>query len=516
MPFPIKIERKKFNLDNNGYSLFLFPSDPSLFWISPIVEEILDLAETRDKESIIKSLGKRYDNGVINRAFQEIERVEERGFFKSGSRNLWKKIQFPKSIKDMHMRSLNLHTTHDCNLDCNYCYADKGSFGLEIPERFMDWAVAKKAIDWFFVTNKNSDFPLNICFIGGEPLLNITVIEKALQYIEKEKKPKYPNNILITTMTNGVLLKKQKVAKVLAKYYVKPTISIDASQKDHNKNRPYKNGRPSYDDIILGIKKLKSLAPDLPIMVRSVIDLDNNLKDFFYKKESLGISGAEFSIKYSLFSTQRTINSLLKRMEEEFLVYNKDVILGKKRPIFATSMLLQFFHGNQVASETCGAGLERISVIPNGEIHICSGVKLDYKTTYLGDVYNGVDGERLRDIYKMHASRAGEYRNHYCSNCWARNFCVGICVLSKAKPDAKDGNSRLCDYRRMIIGFSIKSYVFMGSGDLFEWARYNTGDRREKKGALSISEKIKLLHNIREIYNKDFKYLKQITPTAPN
>ena len=134
---------------------------------------------------------------------------------------------------------------------------------------------------------------------------------------------------------------------------------------------------------------------------------------------------------------------------------------------------------------------------------------LDDKT-YLGDIYRGIDSRRLKEIYNVHATLI-ERRNYYCSDCWVRNFCCGFCVLHN-KPAAERKSLPICDFIRKTFEFSIISYAFMGDEDLRSLARYDTADSA-LTSELSISEKIRLLCAVRDVYNKDLKYIKQVTPT---
>jgi len=64
---------------------------------------------------------------------------------------------------------LTLSTTGDCNLRCSYCYARGGESSAS-----MSWITGKRAID--IVAECFSSFKIQ--FTGGEPLLNLDLIER--------------------------------------------------------------------------------------------------------------------------------------------------------------------------------------------------------------------------------------------------------------------------------------------------------------------------------------------------
>lgn len=73
-----------------------------------------------------------------------------------------------KEIAKGNIKMLLLSLTGACNLGCKYCYADSYN------ENMMTFDIAKKAIA--LVQAQSNDFIIQ--FSGGEPLLNINLIEQ--------------------------------------------------------------------------------------------------------------------------------------------------------------------------------------------------------------------------------------------------------------------------------------------------------------------------------------------------
>ena len=79
-------------------------------------------------------------------------------------------------------KSITFIVTKDCQLACKYCYL----VGKNEKER-MSWDIAKKAID--YILNHEKEYQEESVvwdFIGGEPFLEIDLIDHICDYIKKE------------------------------------------------------------------------------------------------------------------------------------------------------------------------------------------------------------------------------------------------------------------------------------------------------------------------------------------
>lgn len=79
-------------------------------------------------------------------------------------------------------KNITFIVTKDCQLACKYCYL----LGKNSKER-MPWEVAKTAID--YILDNEKDFQETSVvwdFIGGEPFLEIDLIDKICDYLKVE------------------------------------------------------------------------------------------------------------------------------------------------------------------------------------------------------------------------------------------------------------------------------------------------------------------------------------------
>lgn len=150
-------------------------------------------------------------------------------------------------------RSFTFQVTDACNLACTYCYqTHKGT-------RRMPFDVAKLAVDNLLNgTNGFEDYvnPHNspaivLEFIGGEPFLEIELIDKIVDYFREtaiELKHPWANNFMISICSNGVLYNDPRVLKFLHKNrdIISFSVTVDGTQELHDSCRVFPDGSPSY------------------------------------------------------------------------------------------------------------------------------------------------------------------------------------------------------------------------------------------------------------------------------
>ena len=138
--------------------------------------------------------------------------------------------------------TLSLNLTSKCNLNCKYCFADHSGgedfYSLEKIkveiERFVRWNTNKKKI---FMDLSGS----------GEPLVNLIEVIAIAKWCKKLEM-KYYVNVIVQFVTNGTLLD-EKTVKLLQDNAVLFGVSLDGTKENHDKNRVFADGRPTYDLI---------------------------------------------------------------------------------------------------------------------------------------------------------------------------------------------------------------------------------------------------------------------------
>lgn len=80
-------------------------------------------------------------------------------------------------------QSLTFIVTEDCNLRCKYCYITH-----KASNKKMNFSVAKKFIDYVLNSEMIKQHAVTLDFIGGEPLLEIELIDKICDYFKLKSK----------------------------------------------------------------------------------------------------------------------------------------------------------------------------------------------------------------------------------------------------------------------------------------------------------------------------------------
>lgn len=183
-------------------------------------------------------------------------------------------------------KSITFIVTKDCQLACKYCYL----VGKNSKER-MPWSIAKQAIDYILdCENEFIEESVIWDFIGGEPFLEIELIDKICDYIKTEmfrRNHHWFNSYRFSFSTNGINYHEKKVQRFIEKNHnhLSIGITIDGTRQKHDLNRVYKNSeRGSYDDVVKNIPLWQSQFPgngtkvtissaDLPYIKESVLHL---------------------------------------------------------------------------------------------------------------------------------------------------------------------------------------------------------------------------------------------------
>ena len=158
-------------------------------------------------------------------------------------------------------RTITFQITDDCNLCCSYCYQiNKGHHKMpfEIAKTLIDELLYNDKLIENYVKSKNS-LGVILEFIGGEPLLEIDLIDQIIDYfIEQCIILHHPwiDRFRVSICSNGVLYFTPKVQEFIKKHqtHLSFSISIDGNKKLHDTCRIFPDGTGSYD---LAIKAAK-------------------------------------------------------------------------------------------------------------------------------------------------------------------------------------------------------------------------------------------------------------------
>lgn len=155
---------------------------------------------------------------------------------------------------EKNLFNITFQVTDACNLKCSYCYQiNKGNHKMTFDN-------AKKFIDLLLDNNEYTKLYVDtysiraavLDFIGGEPLLEVELIEKIIDYFVEQsilKNHPWQYNYRISISTNGTLYFNPEVQNFIAKYkdHLSFGITIDGHKELHDLCRVFPDGSGSYD-----------------------------------------------------------------------------------------------------------------------------------------------------------------------------------------------------------------------------------------------------------------------------
>ena len=305
-------------------------------------------------------------------------------------------------------KSITFIVTKDCQLACKYCYL----VGKNDKER-MSWDIAKAAVD--YILDHEEDFREESViwdFIGGEPFLEIDLIDRVCDYIKKElyrRNHHWFNSYRFSFSTNGINYDSDKVQNFIKKNqsHISIGITIDGTKAKHDLNRIWKgNGseRGSYEDVVRNIPlwlkqfpyggtKVTISSADIPYIKESVMHL-----------YSLGIH--EVNINCVFEDVWRDGDDAL--YEIQLMELADTIIDGGYYQDYACSFFTELMGkpldcvlDNQ---NWCGAG-RMLSIDAAGNFYPCTRFAQyslrNKKAWIIGNLHDGIDKNKLRPFLAL-------------------------------------------------------------------------------------------------------------------
>lgn len=335
-------------------------------------------------------------------------------------------------------KNITFIVTKDCQLACKYCYL----VGKNSKER-MSWEVAKQAIDYILDHEKNfTEESVVWDFIGGEPFLEIDLIDKICDYIKIElfkRNHHWFNSYRFSFSTNGINYDTEKVQNFIKKNidHLSIGITIDGTKQKHDLNRIWKtsdmqNGimpkpeeeRGSYNDVVRNIPLWLSQFPnagtkvtissaDIPYICDSVLHLF-----------SLAIH--EVNINCVFEDVWHEGDDML--FEEQLLQLADAIIDGDYYKDYACSFYSEHIgkpmDRNLENQNWCGAG-RMLSIDAAGNFYPCTRFAQyslrSKKPIIIGNVKDGIDKNKLRPFLIL--DRCTQSRPE-CIDCEVASGCA--------------------------------------------------------------------------------------------
>ena len=326
------------------------------------------------------------------------------------------------------IKSMCLNVSHLCNLRCEYCFADGGTYNGAAENMSLD--VALKAID-MIVSKSANRHNLEVDFFGGEPLLNFDVVKNTVEYARSIEKA-HNKNFRFTITTNAMLLN-DEIIDFFNKEMYNVVVSIDGRRSVHDCVRKTASGKGSFDTAIKNALRFKQLRKGQYYIRGTYTALNKDFsKDVLFLNDlgfdQLSIEPVVLSENHRLAIKKEDIEQLkaeYDKLAEAYVERRK----GEKWFNFFHFML-DIYNGPCESKRLvgCGAGNDYVAVAPNGNIYPCH--QFDGEKDYV--IGNVLDGTFNTEIPKFFAEN-NLLKKDKCRNCWAKYYCSGGCAANAIK-----------------------------------------------------------------------------------
>lgn len=344
-----------------------------------------------------------------------------------------------RSWKNGLAKTITFIVTKDCQLACKYCYL----VGKNKHER-MTLDVAIRAVDYILTCENFKEDSVIWEFIGGEPFLEIDLIDSICDYIKLkmyELNHRWFNSYRFSFSTNGINYGNEKVQNYISKnlHHLSIGITIDGTEKKHDLNRIWKpigeelekqeKGLPykeygSYKDVVknvpLWLKQFPNAATKVTISSADIPYIRESVLHLY----TLGIH--EVNINCVFEDVWKSNDDEL--FEEQLIKLADSIIDGDFYKEYSCSFFAEYIGKplNLVKNNRnwCGAG-KMLAVDSSGNFYPCNRFSQfslrNKKARIIGNVYDGIDQNKLRPFLALNRCMQSKQE---CIDCEIASGCA--------------------------------------------------------------------------------------------
>lgn len=321
-----------------------------------------------------------------------------------------------------HIASLCLHVSHHCNLNCEYCYADAGSFGGK--RSLMSQEVMRKAVDFAFMNSGDLE-ELGIGFFGGEPLLNLPVIQETVAYA-KNRAQHLKKQVRFSMSTNATLLTRPTM-DFLHRENFSLLFSLDGPARIHDRMRKDWKGRGTHACAMRNIRTFaKHFSPEFTVRGTFTRTTPNFTDQVLFLNDqgfcNISVEPAQLPPSHPHAITRDVeLNRVKAEYDRLAHAYVERLRRGKPISFFHFDQCLEKLLAPRPTHTACGAAGGFIAVTPDGSIFPCFEAVVE-KENCIGHLDTGFDKAKRRFFQHLHVDA-----KRGCRECWARYICGGGC-----------------------------------------------------------------------------------------
>ncbi|ANQ54453.1 radical SAM protein [Thermosipho sp. 1063] len=369
------------------------------------------------------------------------------------------KNEFTKTVEEKYdINAIVLTVSHECNLNCKYCYGNNGTYG---NPGVMDFETAKRAIETFFDKGQSN---VGITFFGGEPLLNFKLIKQ----VTKFAKEYIGRNVKFGMTTNGILIK-DDVACFLTNNDFSVLISLDGDQFYNDKLRYTKAGKGTHNTILNSIKKLLLYNTNGRVSIRATLtSINNDLIELVGYFSSLDLPFTIQLVTTNDEDLRPTFEELSSKIND-FGKYITDLVRDRnykqafKKTFGWMNLAITVVHGKNKRFYPCGGGRKVLVVNPMGDVYICH--RMDGNNNgKVGNIFEDTREDIIENTRRLFSEKLYTVDHlQDCSNCWAKYICGGRCyhesLITANEWNTVDKLS--CHFKKKLFELGLVIYAYL-------------------------------------------------------
>ncbi len=401
----------------NGMHIVLDVNSGAVHVVDKLAYEALAVWDGTNDAAVLAAFGGAHGEAAVAEVLGELHALKGQGLLLSPA------VEVPATVEDAPLvKSLCLHVAHDCNLRCGYCFAGTGDFGHD--RSLMPPEIAERAVD-FIIAGSGRRKHCEIDFFGGEPLLNMDTVRRAVAHVRR-REAETGKVFKLTLTTNAVLLDEATLAYLNAEN-ISLVLSLDGRQAVHDNMRPYADGSGSWQDALTGIRRAVDSRGGQNYYLRGTYTAHN--LDFaadVLAMADLGFTSLSVEPVIAKEGDYALRPEHLPALAAEYDALAAEYLARRRagRPFDFFHFNLNLDNGPCVAKRLagCGAGHEYFAVTPAGDLYPCH--QFVGRDEYLvGNIFDGIKKpDMVRKFRQAHA-----LAKPACRGCWARFYCSGGC-----------------------------------------------------------------------------------------